>query len=165
MPLLKISFQGNPYSWLQLMREKGPRLVNVLATKMNVLLFQLGAYVQTEKLSGQALNPRTGKLRASVHAIPVSVQGTKLVGAVEAAGGPAFYGVVHESGGTREYEIRAVKARALAFIVGSKQRFAKSVIHPPIKQAAFMRPSLDENAEHIRSELQKSVDEVINERT
>jgi hypothetical protein len=50
--------------------------------------------------------------------------------------GPAFYGVVHERGGSGPYEITATKARALHFIFQGRERFFRSVTHPAAKARA-----------------------------
>jgi hypothetical protein len=170
--MLKISFKSDA-TFIEVMRTKGPRIIMVLTTKVTSLMLRLASYVQSQKLSGQVLTPRTGVLRGSVNAIPATVEGTTITGAVEAAGGPAFYGHFFEKGtsdessmfwgGGRGYPIMAVKARALRFMIDGKVVFAKSVMHPPIIARPFMKPSLDENAANIESELRASVNEVINE--
>ncbi len=89
-----------------------------LMAKMNVMMANLQKKIVTEKLSGQVLHRHSGKLAGSVIAHPAEWTGTTLIGSVEAAGGPAFYGFVHEFGGSREYEIRPVNKEALAFFPG-----------------------------------------------
>jgi hypothetical protein len=160
--VLKIYF-GNRPEFVKAMQTKAPRIMEVLTGKVTRLMFMLSSYVVSRKLSGQILHRRTGILSASIRAIPATVAGTKIIGEVQAGSGPAFYGAVHEYGGSRAYPILAVKGRALAFMMNGKQIFAKSVIHPPAKMRAFFTPSLDENAENIKAELQKAVDGVIKE--
>lgn len=161
--MLSISFKGDQRRFIQAMRSKGPRIIQVLTTKLTGSMLKLASYVQTKKLSGQVLNARTGNLRASVRAIPAHLEGTKLEAGVEAAGGTAFYGAFHEYGTSRPYEIRAVNGRALSFVMGGKQRFFASVIHPPIKQRAFLAPSIEENIDSIMSDLRTGVTEVVGE--
>jgi phage gpG-like protein len=117
----------------------------------------------SKKLSGQILHRRTGKLSSSVRALPTTLSGTSIIGGVQAGGGPSFYGAVHEFGGTRAYPIIAVKARALRFVMNGKTSFARSVMMPPAKIRAFAGPSLDENAEMMRAELQAALDKAIQE--
>lgn len=148
---------------LAALKNKGPRVVSVLRTKLDGLLFQLQAYVVGQKLSGQVLHRRTGILSSSVRVIPASFQGTKIVGAIEAGGSAAMYARVHEYGGTSAYEIIATKARALRFISHGKTIYAHGIMHPPARQRAFMRPALDENKEMIKSELQDALNKVIAE--
>jgi hypothetical protein len=162
-PMLNISFKNNSdQRFIEALRSKPSRAIAVLQTKLNALLFQLSSYIVGQKLSAQVLHRRTGVLAGSVRAIPAHLEGTKLVGAVQAGGGPAFYGRVHEYGGPRAYQIIAVKARALAFLSHGKQVFAQSIMHPPAIQRAFMRPSLDENAGNIRAQLQAALDAELN---
>jgi hypothetical protein len=134
------------------------RVQAVLSVRLRALMFQLAGKIQSEKLSGQVLKVRTGILRASVHATDVTTSGTIISGGVEAAQGPAFYGKFHEVGIPHAWQIVSVKARALAFISHGKQVYAKSVIHPPMKQRAFARPALEESAQSVHDALQAAVD-------
>jgi hypothetical protein len=161
--MLKISFIGESDSrLLESLKAKGPRIIEVLMTKVNALMFALQAYVVGQKLSGQVLHHRTGVLSGSIRAIPAALEGTSIIGAVEGAGGPAFYGAIHEYGGTGAYPIVAVRARALAFLMDGKKVFAKSVMHPAAQIRAFMAPSLEENAADIEAQLRAALDEELN---
>lgn len=160
--MIKITFNVNPKT-IEILRTKGARIVSVLTSTIGASMLKLAGYVQSRKLSGQVLAVRTGILRGSVHALPVEIQGTKIVGAVEGAGGPAFYGNIFETGGRSAFEILPVKARALSFITGGNRVFAMRVLHPPLKQRAFMEPSLQENEAKIRTELNAAVNNVITE--
>src|ERR1700733_7136385 len=102
--MIKITWTVTPRT-IELMRNKGARVVSVLTTKITILMQQLSSYVATQKLSGQVLNVKSGILRGSIHALPTTIEGTKITGAVEGAGGPAFYGHVHEFGGKSMFEI------------------------------------------------------------
>jgi hypothetical protein len=136
-----------------------PRLVSVLGSKLRALMFQLQAKIVSEKLSGQVLHRRTGILAGTVHTLPVTTAGNTISGGVAAASGPALYGKYHEVGGSQAYKIMSVKSRALAFTLNGKQVYAKSVIRPPLRQRAFMRPSLLESAQTIHDELQRAIDQ------
>jgi hypothetical protein len=159
-PILKIDLTGGP-ELVDALQRKGPRVLQVLATKLSGLMLMLESKVKM-KLSGQVLKVRTGVLRASVHAIPVQVQGNTIVGAIESSGGPAMYGRFLEYG-SRPHEIFAVKARALRFVVGGKVRFAKMVAHPGTAPHSFMQSSLNESADSIRTALQAALNKVIAE--
>jgi hypothetical protein len=160
--MIRTSFE-NDVRFIEALKNKGPRIVRILTGKVTQLMLQLSAFVAGRKLSGRVLKVRTGVLRASVHAVPTRIEGTKIIGEVESAGGPAFYGVFQEHGGTREYEIRAVKARALAFMSHGKQVFAKSVVHPPLLPRGFSSSSELENAQNIREQLEAAIGEAIND--
>jgi len=139
----------------------GPRMVAALTEKINALDVALQRKIQTEKLSGQVLTARSGKLRDSIRALPVVESGTDLVGEVKGAGGVAPYGRVHEYGGRGPYTIVPVKAKALRFMVGGKVVFARMVNHPPLARRSFMRVSLEEMAPEIVAGLRATVAEVI----
>lgn len=151
------------------MEAKGPRIVQVLATKLTALMIQLQSYIIGQKLSGQMLHRRIGVLAGSIRAIPAIFEGTTIRGAVEGAGGPAFYGKFFElesaggTGGTKAHAIVAVKARALRFVMGGQIYFRKSVQHPGFAARPFMSTSLTENAADIEAQLNAAVSQVIQE--
>ncbi len=138
-----------------------PRLVSALGVKLRALMFQLQSKIISEKLSGQVLHRRTGILAGSVRTLPVTTAGNTIASGVVSSEGPAFYGAINEVGGSHAYKVMAVKSRALAFMLNGKQVYAKSVIRPPLRQRAFMRPSLLESAQTIHDELQRAIDQEI----
>jgi hypothetical protein len=158
--MIKITFRVNPAT-IEAMRTKGPSIIKILTTKISILMQQLSSYVAVEKLSGQIVTPRSGRLRGSVHALPTEILGTKIIGAVEAGSGPAFYASGLEYGGRSAFEIIATKKRALAFIADGKQVFAKRVQHPAQIARPFMRPSQEENRARILEELNDAVNRVV----
>jgi hypothetical protein len=161
-PLLRISFSGGSDTKLtDALKKIGPKIVSVLTVKVSALMLQLSSYVVARKLSGNPLHRRTGILAGSVTTVPTTVSGGVIRGAVESSGGPAFYGAIHEHGGSRAYQIVATKARALRFVMNGKTVFAKSVIHPPAKVRAFMLPSLTENAANIEAQLRATIEKEI----
>src|SRR5262249_49443671 len=113
------------------------------------------------KLSGQVLHRRTGLLAGSVRVIPTQLRGTVLSGAVEGAGGPAFYGSIHEFG-CGPFEVFAVNARALHFVSKGKDVFLTKVSHPGLPARPWMQPSLDENASMIETQLREALDQELN---
>jgi hypothetical protein len=144
------------------LKAKAPQLIQVLTSKLTALMAQLQRYIVTQKLSGQVLKRRTGILAGSVTLIPIKVQGNRILGGIDAAAGPAFYGNVHEYGGEKEYPITAVKARALAFMVDGKKVFAKSVRHPALMARPFMSTSLAEQSAAIQEQLQAALISEVN---
>ena len=160
--MITITWNATPKT-IELMRNKGARVVSVLTTRISILMQQLSSYVATQKLSGQVLTPQSGRLRGSVHALPTTIEGTKIIGAVESSGGPAFYGHVFENGGESDFIIRSVKARALRFISGGGESVFAQVAHHKAQIAKpFMRPSQEENRARIVAELNAAVNGVIN---
>ena len=101
----------------------------------------------------------TSGLAGSVQVTPASVSGTGIDGGITAATGPQWYGIVHELGGSREYIIQPVNAKALAWQAfgnakaSLKQKsmsftgdmvFAKVVHHPPLPQRRWVGQPVDE---------------------
>jgi hypothetical protein len=122
----------------------------------------LAGKIVSGKLSGQVLHRRTGVLSASVHAEPVSDDGSTIRGSVVSSQGPAAYGKIHEYGTSgRGWEIRATKSRVLAFQMSTKQVFAKSVFHPALPARSFMGSSLEESRDQIIQELGRTVADVL----
>lgn len=123
----------------------GPKAKAELVKAVTGLTLKLESKIKNEKLSGQVLNVITGNLRASVHSImPVEQTGGSVVGHV-AQSGDVKYGAIHEFGGkTQAHDIYPTKAKALAFMVGGKQVFAKVVHHPgsQMPERSYMRSAL-----------------------
>lgn len=115
---VKITFNLSDKLLAAVFRQGAEVIVARLVKQLNISMIKLQSYIVTNKLSGQVLHHRTGKLAGSINAIPASMEGGLLTAGVEGAGGPAWYGVVHEYGGTREYEILPVHKKALAFFPG-----------------------------------------------
>lgn len=82
------------------MQQRGANLLARLIVKVNSLSLRLQAKIVGEKLSGQVLHIRTGKGAGSVRVVLAKLEGDTLSGGVEAGGGPAWYMILHEWGGT-----------------------------------------------------------------
>jgi hypothetical protein len=141
------------------LRGKFPAVMEALARRMTYLALRLQQKIVTEKLSGQVLAHRSGKLAGSIVAYPAEEVGTRLVARVEGATPPAQYGIVHEFGGAKTYVINPVNKKALRFMVGGKVVFAKYVFHPPLPKRAFMAPALEEMRDEILESLRQAVGE------
>jgi hypothetical protein len=164
MSWLRFELKGD-YNLILRLRALPGRVMEVLRVKLDALTHATAADVVTEKLSGQVLHKRTGILQASVHATPTVIEGTTIRGGIEAAGGPAAYGKAHEFGtGGMGWEIRSVKARALAFQMSGKTVLAKSVFHPPLPPRAFMKPTAAELQEILNASLARAIGDVIKEK-
>lgn len=138
---------------------------DALRAKMDELLARLQNYIQTEHLSAPAgfsaklLHQRSGKLIGSIRMIPTAVSGDGLVGYVEGAGGPAWYGRVHEFGGSWAVPAREGVRRALdkrGKVLGAKT-FAVKAFTVVMPERSFMRASLEEMRDFIVSEMQDAV--------
>ncbi len=81
-----------------------------------------------QKLSGEVLSSRTGALANSI-STSIDDGGTDVCVSASSAGVP--YAAIQEFGGkTAAHDILAVKAKALAFVAGGGEMFAKRVRHP-----------------------------------
>ena len=112
---VQLGFSGSDKFLISRLNGRGTAVVRALATRLTRLMLALQRHIVRDKLSGQVLHRRSGKLAGSIVAYPAELSGTQLVGRVEGASGPAWYGRVHEFGGDHEYEIKPVNGRALAF--------------------------------------------------
>ena len=98
--MISLSFDGSDKNVQEILRQKGRGIVAALLPTMDALDIKLQRHIQTDYLHGQVLAQRSGKLVGSIRAIPAHAEGTFLIGAVEGGGGPAWYGRLHELGGT-----------------------------------------------------------------
>jgi len=171
--MFTLSFGGSDGTTIEYIQEIKPRLILELVKTIDGQSTAMQARIVSQKLQGQVLHHRSGKLGASIRVIRATVDGDIISGGVEGAGGPAWYGVVQEKGGTRSYEIRPVNKQALAFIPtgaglslgahrtltrnlrvgkpGAVNAFAdaggvvvKKVIHPPLPARPYMSTTLEE---------------------
>lgn len=140
------------------LQDKSGAIRAALVEKMTAVSTMLQSKIVGEKLSGQLLNRRTGKLSDSVRIEGVTVTDTEIDGGVTAGGGPVTYAAALEYG-SKPHIIVPVKARALAFMIDGKQIFAMRVNHPGTKEYAFMRGTLAENEDVITAEFQDAARE------
>src|SRR6266702_3542014 len=103
--MIEANFDGTDQKLVMLLKSKGTTVIEAVRKAIDRSTLQLQLHIVTSKLQGQVLHHRKGILAASIRAIPAAAEGTSIVGRVEGAGGPAWYGVVHEHGGTGPYEI------------------------------------------------------------
>lgn len=133
------------------------QVVAAVATKMRLVTINLQRFIVQEKLNGQVLNQRSGKLARSIQQ-DSHTDGDEVVGEVFSAGDVKYAGI-HEFGGTTPpHDIVPNKASALAFMIGGKQIFAKIVHHPGsrIPERSYMRSSLAEQADDIIDGLKEA---------
>ena len=112
---IRITFGGSDRLLVEAFRRQADVIVGRLAKQLMLSMIKLQAYIVTEKMSGQVLRHITGKAAGSVRVEGVTASGNELTGSVVGGGGAAFYLNIQEKGGTREYEIRPVNKKALAF--------------------------------------------------
>lgn len=142
-----------------------PSVHAALLAKVYQLTLMLEEWVKNQKLAGQVLNKKSGRLVRSIHS-KVEATPTAITGMViQSADVP--YGRIHEFGGTTSAHViipkkAAVLAWAMAGGQGNK-RFAKSVQHPGsvMPERSFMRSSLRDKSIEISTGLKQAVVEGI----
>jgi phage gpG-like protein len=114
-----------------------------------------------QKLSGEAVQTRSGALAASiVSSIENNGSGTSV--SISSTGVP--YAAIQEFGGkTAAHDIVAVKGKALAFSAGGGQVFARSVHHPgsTIPARSYLGSSLAEMRDDIESGFKQAILEAL----
>lgn len=176
---LKLSLNNTDVQVVAALEVKNQRLITALVDRMTFLMTKLQQKIVTEKLSGQVLNRRSGTLAGSITNPEAHVDGTTITGSLQWGGGPAWYGRVHEFGGTRGYAINPIYSRAqqrkigkgtlapfkvLRFISKSGQVvFAPYVFHPALPKRSFMESSLEEMKGEIISGLKSAIVGVLKE--
>lgn len=145
-----------------------------LAAKMDFTSIRIQKIIVDDKLQGQLLNHKTGQLAGSVRPVETVVTSGEIDGGVVAGGTGAPYARPLEYG-SRAHLIKAVNAKALMFEAAgggghepwggtfskgdSLMVFVKSVQHPGNRAYAFMRGTLDEEAQNIQQGFQETADE------
>jgi hypothetical protein len=163
MGWIRFELKGD-YDLILRLRSLPGRMMAVLRVKLDALTNKV-ADIMTEKLSGQILHRRTGVLATSVHATPTTIEGTTAIrGGIEAAGGPAAYGKVHEFGAPSAWTIINTKARALSFMLDGKRTYAQRVTHPAMMARPFMKPTALELQETLNASLARAIGDVIKEK-
>jgi phage gpG-like protein len=109
-----------------------------------------------EKLSGQVLNVRSGRLRRSItwRGFKTANESTIIVGT------NVKYAKTHELGLTiPAHIVRARKAKALQFMMNGKMMYRKQVRIPAVKmpKRSFLQASLDQMRPTIKAELEKAL--------
>lgn len=138
------------------------KLDSAVARTVNRLAIELVGLVK-EKLSGEVLKVRTGRLRRSIHK-----KIDRSASRVEArVGTNVEYGKTHELGLTIPAHIVEVRrAKALAWQQNGRTMFAKRVRIPAVKmpQRSFLRASLDQMEPYIKAELEAVVGKTLLEK-
>lgn len=178
---LRIDFNDGAFRVIQgLASLKGDKLMRHLQDKMEFLMTKLQAKIVNEKLSGGVLQRRSGMLAGSITNPRATISGNEVIGTLEWAGGLAWYGRVHEFGGTKTYvinplgqagtrkhskgEVRRFGKDVLRFIAkDGTVAYAKYVFHPPLPKRSFMYSALDDMKQEFRAGLQSAAEEALRE--
>ena len=106
--------------------------------------FRIEAVLKDDVLAGGIVKLRTKRLRDSVHT-EIDDQGNAVTATI---GTDVEYAKYLESG-TAAHEIRAVNAKALAFMIGGSMIFRKKVMHPGIPALRPFGGTLDRERDTI----------------
>jgi phage gpG-like protein len=121
-----------------------------LDSKAAELAAALADLVKSDKLSGGALNTRSGALGDSI-AASVTADADRVLASVSSEGDVKYAAIQEYGGKTGAHEILPVKARALAFVVDGAEHFARRVEHPGslIPERSYLRSALDDMKDEI----------------
>lgn len=129
-------------------RSLGPAKAAIDNT-VRALGFELERRVKRNYLTGQVLNVRTGRLRASISQTTQMQPGDSRSGfvstpstAVATVGTNVVYGAAWEFG-SRAHDIVPIRAKALRFEVGGQVLFRRRVHIPAQAPRPFLRPALE----------------------
>lgn len=131
--------------------------LNALVPTMDKVGDNLQNYIRSEKLRGQVLKVRTGKLRNSVTHTPPQVSGNSVSTSVGVFDGLP-YARIHEYGGT--IDVPAVDNKLMVFsakdgnTVFTRKHRAFSVNMP---ERSYLRSSLSDQREAILSQITRAV--------
>jgi phage gpG-like protein len=109
------------------------------------------------KLSGEVLHVRSGALLGSINTEVEDDDGS--INITAGSSGVPYAAILEHGGKTAAHEIVAVKAKALAFLMGGARVFAKSVHHPGslIRAYAYLSGTLDEAAGDMEANLTHAI--------
>ncbi|HLY78343.1 MAG TPA: hypothetical protein VKQ70_03145 [Caulobacteraceae bacterium] len=135
-----------------------PVVQAAIAAKSAALADQLLGLVR-QKLGGEVLQPRTGALAASIGVKGPDIVDATVVTTVFSAGDLKYAAIQEYGGVTGPHEILPSRAKALAFLAGGEQVFARVVHHPGsrIPERSYLRASLAEMAAQIEAEMKAAV--------
>ena len=163
---IQIKLSPASQRWLADLPQFAPRALAAAATAMDAQnQLSIGA-ITTERLSFPKEGPTvaiglrviTNTLRKSIRATPAVVAGNAIVSAI---GSNVRYAAIHEFGGrTRPHVIKAKPGKTLAFSMGGKLVFAKSVNHPGSNMPArsYVSGVLEERADRYVSALGDAIE-------
>lgn len=144
------------------LRNTAPNIVSSIDKRVMALTYKLQAKVKANKLTGQALNVKTGRLRRSINA-RFEGQGTgKSAGYV---GTNVVYARAHELGCHDTVNVKEhLRMQVMAFgkSIAPKQATVKA--HPMkmnFPERSFLRSALAEMRPEVLEQLQRAVEEGI----
>lgn len=154
---VSISYAGTDELVITAIAAKADLIAPAVVAKLDELDAETVGYIVSQELHGQVLKQRSGKLAGSIRALPAVREGTSIIGKVEGAGGPAWYGALFERGaGT--VEIVPVHAKALRFVADDG-----SVVYCKRVRVNFNRPFMGPGLIHMTPQYVSGIEETIGE--
>jgi hypothetical protein len=155
--MIKFSFNDSDKRLVERLRKKGPSIVAAIRAAVDRSNFEMQSKIVAEKLQGQVLEHRSGKLGGSIRVIAAQVVGTKVAGSVEGAGGPAWYGKLHEYGGSFVGHRLLRRPSHLVTRAGGERVYTGSPYGINFAERSFMRSTLREQQETIVARIKAAV--------
>lgn len=141
------------------LRRLPPVVQDAVSARMRQLADRLSTRVK-QKLSGEVLSPKTGRLRNSI--VARFYESGKKATISLASRGDVPYAAIHEYGGRIGPHRIAVRSRSvLAWSGAGGLAFARYVRHPgaQIPERSYMRSSIDEVVPDMRAALEDAIRE------
>lgn len=134
-----------------------PQVSAAIAAKVAAATAELQRRVIDDKLHGQMLNRRSGRLANAVERT-VETKGDSIAGQVFVNDSVRYAAILEHGGSTRPHDIVPDKAKALAFVAGGKQIFARIVHHPGSRFPArpYLASALSDEAGAIGAALKSA---------
>jgi phage gpG-like protein len=142
-----------------------PKVLDRLRKAVTILTIKLQRKVKQDKLSGQVLHVRTGTLRRSINQ-KVESKNSKIIGTV---GTNVHYAAIHEFGfkGTETVKAHVRRVKSRDYFRG-KRKVAVGIAlvsahtrKMDMPQRSFLRSSLQDMKDDIRSTLQDAVNKAM----
>lgn len=140
-------------------------LAQAVAQKMEARARAISDRVK-QKLSGELLQVKTGRLRASIYA-RVYLTPSSITLSVGSRGDVPYAKILEYGGKTAAHIIEPIKGRALRFIgKGGAVVYARLLIHPGslVREYAYLRGTLDEMIVDIRFDVLDALRDVVDRR-
>jgi phage gpG-like protein len=134
-----------------------PQVAAAVGAKMAAATAELQRHVVDDKLHGQMLKARSGRLAAAIERM-VEIKGDTVEGKVFVGTDVPYAAILAHGGNTSPHDIVPDKAKALAFAAGGKHIFARVVHHPGSRFPArpYLASALDDEAGEIAGALKSA---------
>lgn len=168
--MIELKFNIENSATVAMLKTKASDVIAALVRGMNISMIKLQAYIDSQKLSGQVLKrgPNRpghsgGELARSIRVILAGVEAGVVQGGVQGAGGTAWYGKLHEYGGSFVAARKILKHPPhLVTRAGGERVMTGSPYGIFFPERSFMRVSLTEMRSAIFDQLTLSVNEGLN---